>query len=44
MVPSNPNHPVVWCPGLCTLAAVSLYATQVTYEFFRESTVPINAR
>ncbi|XP_009888145.1 PREDICTED: claudin-19 [Charadrius vociferus] len=30
--------------GLCTLAAVSLYATQVTYEFFRESTVPINAR
>ncbi|KFV42691.1 Claudin-19, partial [Tyto alba] len=29
--------------GLCTLAAVSLYATQVTYEFFRESTVPINA-
>ncbi|XP_009643232.2 claudin-19 [Egretta garzetta] len=30
--------------GLCTLAAVSLYATQVTYEFFRESTIPINAR
>ncbi|KFQ65299.1 Claudin-19, partial [Pelecanus crispus] len=30
--------------GLCTLAAVSLYATRVTYEFFRESTVPINAR
>ncbi|KAJ7427375.1 Claudin-19 [Willisornis vidua] len=30
--------------GLCSLAAVSLYATQVTYEFFRESTVPINAR
>ncbi|XP_009461752.1 PREDICTED: claudin-19, partial [Nipponia nippon] len=30
--------------GLCTLAAVSLYAAQVTYEFFRESTVPINAR
>ncbi|NXR08989.1 CLD19 protein, partial [Semnornis frantzii] len=30
--------------GLCTLAAVSLYATQVTYEFFRESSVPINAR
>ncbi|NXP10621.1 CLD19 protein, partial [Thinocorus orbignyianus] len=30
--------------GLCTLAAVSLYATQVTYEFFRESTVPVNAR
>ncbi|KFO86965.1 Claudin-19, partial [Buceros rhinoceros silvestris] len=29
--------------GLCTLAAVSLYATQVTYEFFRESTIPINA-
>ncbi|XP_071431571.1 claudin-19 isoform X1 [Pithys albifrons albifrons] len=29
--------------GLCSLAAVSLYATQVTYEFFRESTVPINA-
>ncbi|XP_010186641.1 PREDICTED: claudin-19, partial [Mesitornis unicolor] len=30
--------------GLCTLAAVSLYAAQVTYEFFRKSTVPINAR
>ncbi|XP_059722699.1 claudin-19 isoform X2 [Haemorhous mexicanus] len=30
--------------GLCTLAAVSLYATQVTYEFFSESTIPINAR
>ncbi|XP_066059222.1 claudin-19 isoform X2 [Chamaea fasciata] len=30
--------------GLCTLAAVSLYATQVTYEFFRESTIPVNAR
>ncbi|NXI92259.1 CLD19 protein, partial [Psophia crepitans] len=30
--------------GLCTLAAVSLYATQVTYEFFRESAVPVNAR
>ncbi|NWV01930.1 CLD19 protein, partial [Upupa epops] len=30
--------------GLCTLSAVSLYATQVTYEFFRESAVPINAR
>ncbi|XP_017934910.2 claudin-19 [Manacus vitellinus] len=30
--------------GLCSLAAVSLYATQVTYEFFRESAVPINAR
>ncbi|XP_010170203.1 claudin-19-like, partial [Antrostomus carolinensis] len=30
--------------GLCTLSAVSLYATQVTYEFFRESTVPVNAR
>ncbi|NXR90957.1 CLD19 protein, partial [Hypocryptadius cinnamomeus] len=30
--------------GLCTLAAVSSYATQVTYEFFRESTIPINAR
>ncbi|NXK53643.1 CLD19 protein, partial [Chauna torquata] len=29
--------------GLCTLAAVSLYATQVTYEFFSAST-PINAR
>ncbi|XP_058711420.1 claudin-19 isoform X2 [Poecile atricapillus] len=29
--------------GLCTLAAVSLYATQVTHEFFRESIVPINA-
>ncbi|XP_010115605.1 PREDICTED: claudin-19-like, partial [Chlamydotis macqueenii] len=29
--------------GLCTLAAVSLYATQVTYEFFRESAVPVNA-
>ncbi|XP_061869235.1 claudin-19 [Colius striatus] len=30
--------------GLCTLVAVSLYATQVTHEFFRESTIPINAR
>ncbi|NXP16975.1 CLD19 protein, partial [Scytalopus superciliaris] len=30
--------------GLCSLAAVSLYATQVTYEFFRESTIRINAR
>uniref|UniRef100_A0A8C3U700 Claudin n=1 Tax=Catharus ustulatus TaxID=91951 RepID=A0A8C3U700_CATUS len=30
--------------GLCTLAAVSLYATQVTSEFFRESIIPINAR
>uniref|UniRef100_A0A8C5JMQ6 Claudin n=1 Tax=Junco hyemalis TaxID=40217 RepID=A0A8C5JMQ6_JUNHY len=30
--------------GLCTLAAVSLYATQVTYEFFRESTIPIHTR
>ncbi|NXU85634.1 CLD19 protein, partial [Xiphorhynchus elegans] len=30
--------------GLCSLAAVSLYATQVTYEFFRESTIPVNAR
>ncbi|XP_072210527.1 claudin-19 [Excalfactoria chinensis] len=29
--------------GLCTLAAVSLYATQVTYEFFSANT-PINAR
>ncbi|NWR91998.1 CLD19 protein, partial [Furnarius figulus] len=30
--------------GLCSMSAVSLYATQVTYEFFRESTIPINAR
>ncbi|NXT40827.1 CLD19 protein, partial [Pelecanoides urinatrix] len=30
--------------GLCTLAAVSLYAARVTYEFFRKSTVPANAR
>ncbi|NXU54565.1 CLD19 protein, partial [Turnix velox] len=30
--------------GLLTLSAVSLYATQVTHEFFRESAVPINAR
>ncbi|KFO14041.1 Claudin-19, partial [Balearica regulorum gibbericeps] len=30
--------------GLCTLAAVSLYATHVTYKFFEKSTVPINAR
>ncbi|NWQ84441.1 CLD19 protein, partial [Columbina picui] len=43
-VPSNPSRSVIPCPGLCTLAAVSLYATQVTYEFFRESAVPVNAR
>uniref|UniRef100_K7FUD9 Claudin 19 n=1 Tax=Pelodiscus sinensis TaxID=13735 RepID=K7FUD9_PELSI len=29
--------------GLCTLTAVSWYATQVTYEFFNPST-PVNAR
>ncbi|EMP30115.1 Claudin-19 [Chelonia mydas] len=29
--------------GLCTLTAVSWYATQVTYEFFNPNT-PVNAR
>lgn len=37
------EHPSALSSGLCTLTAVSWYATLVTQEFFNPST-PVNAR